>query len=389
MSWKDISSLARRLQFVKLALKAQRGMSQLCHSFRISRRVGYKWRRRFEREGLRGLRDRSRRPLHSPKQISTEWLGRIRRLRRRYRTWGSKKLRARLLKEYPREQVPSVRTITKWLRRMKLSRRRRYRPAGPQLRRPHLTSARSCNEVWTVDFKGWFRTADGQRVEPLTVRDMFSRYLLRVRVLPDQTWRPVQRVFIGLFGQNGYPKIIRVDNGMPFGSIGPAGLSRLSAWWRALGIVVEFTAPGHPEHNGAHEQMHRVLKAETTHPPSANRRAQQRRMNRWVRIYNHIRPHQGLAQRAPAELYQPSRSRSRAVQLNYPSRWSIRRVRSNGEVRWRGRKRFIGEAFVGYPVGLQPAVEAVWRVFFGNLLIGELHELDEGGMRPVKVARRF
>jgi hypothetical protein len=218
---------------------------------------------------------------------------------------------------------------------------------------------------------------------------MFSRYLLRVRVLPDQTWRPVQRVFVGLFGQNGYPKIIRVDNGMPFESIGPAGLSRLSAWWRAVGIVVEFTAPGHPEHNGAHEQMHRVLKAETTHPPSANRRAQQRRMNRWVRIYNHIRPHQGLAQRAPAELYQPSRSRSRAVQLNYPSRWSIRRVRSNGEVRWRGRKRFIGEAFVGYPVGLQPAAEAVWRVFFGNLLIGELHELDEGGMRPVKVARRF
>ena len=389
MSWKEISSLARRLRFVKLALKAPRGMSHLCWVFRISRKTGYKWVARFEREGLRGLRHRPRRPHHCPRQISAEWLARIRRLRRRHRSWGSKKLRVRLCKEHPAQRVPSVRSITKWLRRMKLSRRRYYRPAGPHVKRPSLTQARRCNQVWTVDFKGWFRTADGQRAEPLTVRDMFSCYLLTVHVLADQSWPAVQRVCAGLFRQNGYPEAIRVDNGMPFGSIGPAGLSRLSAWWTALGIRVEFIAPGHPEQNPAHEQMHRVLKAEATRPASSNRRAQQRRIGRWVRIYNHIRPHEALDMRTPAERYQPSGAAARVVTLRYPQAWLVRRVRSNGEIRWRGRKRFIGEAFVGYPVGLKPTAKEVWRVYFRDVLLGELWDLDPGGMRPVRRARGF
>src|SRR5206468_4471149 len=166
--------------------------------------------------------------------------------------------------------VPSVRTVANWLRRLKLSPVRRSSPKGPRLSPPGLTVARRSNQVWTVDFKGWFRTADGQRVEPLTVRDLFSRYLLSVRLLPAQSWRQARRVFLRLFREKGYPSVIRVDNGGPFGSKGPVGLSRLSAWWTVLGIRVEFIRPGHPEQNGAHEQMHRVLKAETTRPVSAH-----------------------------------------------------------------------------------------------------------------------
>jgi transposase InsO family protein len=257
------------------------------------------------------------------------------------------------------------------------------------LSRRDLTEAIRSNHVWTVDFKGWFRTQDGQRVEPLTVRDMFSRYLVAVRLLRNQRWNPARRVFIGLFRERGYPEIIRVDNGMPFGSIGPAGLSRLSTWWTALGIRVEFIAPGHPEQNGAQEQMHRVLKAETTRPPSRSLRAQQRRLNRWVRVYNEIRPHQALEQRPPSELYRPRSSSPRAVQLKYPTRWSVRRVRSNGEIKWLGRKRFIGEAFVGNPVGLKSRGTGRFTVYFVDVLIGELWESDQAGMRPAKYARRF
>jgi transposase InsO family protein len=197
-----------------------------------------------------------------------------------------------------------------------------------------------------VDFKGWFRTRDGQRVEPLTVRDLFSRYVLIIRLLRDQSWNAVRRVFLHLFALHGYPKIIRVDNGGPFGSNGPAGLSRLSAWWTALGIQVEFIAPGHPEQNGAHEQMHRVLKAETTRPCSQNPRSQQRRMNRWVRTYNEIRPHEALKQRTPGEIYRGKRSRLRKAALRYPKSWLVRRVRSNGQIRWRGKKRFVGECIL-------------------------------------------
>jgi hypothetical protein len=239
-----------------------------------------------------------------------------------------------------------------------------------------------------VDFKGWFRTQDGRRVEPLTVRDLFSRYLLIIRLLRDQSWKRVRRVFIRLFRQYGYPEVIRVDNG-PFGSSGPVGLSRLSAWWTALGIRVEFIAPGHPEQNGAHEQMHRILKAEATRPPSRNLRAQQRRINRWVKVYNQIRPHEALKQRPPSELYRVRQRTKLPMPLKYTRSLKVRRVRSNGQIKWQGRKRFIGEAFVGYPIGLRRVNEQMWEVYFSGLLIGQLREADPGGMRPAIRCRHF
>jgi transposase InsO family protein len=390
MTWKRISAMVRRLQFVKLALKAQQSMSQLCRLFGFSRKSGYKWKARFLAQGVSGLRDRSHRPHQPGRQTSSQWLTRIRRLRRRHRSWGSKKLAACLRRDYPEPKAPAARTIGKWLQRMKLSPRVRPRARqGPPMKRRPLTIARRSNQVWTVDFKGWFRTQDGQRVEPLTVRDLFSRYVLSIRLLRDQNWKPVQRIFRSLFGRYGYPTIIRVDNGGPFGSTGAAGLSRLSAWWTALGIHVEFITPGHPEQNGAHEQMHRVFKAETTRGPSRHLRAQQRRTDRWIRTYNQIRPHEALRQRTPAEIYRRQRGQPLCARLSYPVYWASRRVRSNGQIKWQGRKRFVGEAFVGYPVGLKSLSGGKCAVFFGAILIGELWESDSGGMRPAKYARGF
>jgi len=383
MSWKEISTVVRRLQFVKLVSQRQQSLSQLCRRFGMSRRTGYKRLARFEREGPRGLRDRSSRPHRSPRRTAAQWLSRIRRLRRRYRRWGSRKLAARLREEHPRQAVPSARTVGKWLRRMKLSvgrRRRAFR--GPPLERSALTRACRSNQVWTVDFKGWFRTQDGQRVEPLTVRDAFSRYILAVRLLPHQNWEPTRRVFLGLFRHHGYPSIIRTDNGGPFGSKGPAGLTRLSAWWTALGIRVEFIKPGHPEQNGAHEQMHGVLKGEVTRPPSRHPKAQQRRIDRWVKTYNRIRPHAALSNRVPAQVYRPKVAVARLARCGYRKGWATRHVRSNGEIRWRGRKRFVGEAFVGYAVGLKPKGRGKSSVYFAGLAIGELWDTDPGGIRP-------
>lgn len=389
MSLKKMSVLARRLKFVKLVLKARQSMSQLCRLFGFSRKSGYKWKARFESKGQRGLRDQSRCPDRSPKRISPEWLKRIRRMRRRHRSWGSRKLAARLRKEYPRHKTPSARTIGKWLKRLKLNRPGRRRSwRGPELSRRKLTAPTRSNHVWTVDFKGWFRTQDGQRVEPLTVRDLFSRYLLSVRLFKNQSWRPVRRVFLRLFRQQGYPQVIRMDNGSPFGTTGPGGLSRLSAWWTTLGIRVEFIAPGHPEQNGAHEQMHRVLKAETTRPASIHLRAQQRRTDRWVKIYNRIRPHEGLGQQPPGQIYRPKLSQERSGLLSYSSDWAVRRVRSNGQIKWRGRKRFVGEAFIGYSVGVKRVGKGEYLLYFADLLIGQLLESDPGGIRPSRYRRR-
>ena len=391
MPWKSISLKQARVRFVKLLLKAQQPLAEVCRTFGISRKTGYKWERRFGEEGGRGMRDQSRRPKRSPGRTPERWLKAIRRLRRHHRRWGAKKIRQGLRRQFPRQHVPAVRTITLWLTRWQLTRRRRSRsPRGLWLVRLPLTVPTRCNQVWTVDFKGWFRTTNGQRIEPLTVRDLFSRYLLAVRLLPDQQWWRARAVFVRLFRRFGLPRIIRVDNGGPFGSSGPAGLTRLSAWWTALGIKVEFIAPGHPEQNGAHEQMHRELKADLATPASSTKRAQQRRTDRWVGNYNGVRPHEALGQRTPAECYRKGRGDAggQRLRLKYPKHWEVRSVRSNGQIRWQGRLRFVGEAFVGLKVGLKPAGIGKRIVYLARVPLGELRVSDACGLRPAAYVHR-
>ena len=390
MPWKNTSLSGQRWQLIKALLRRERSVNAWCRAFGISRKTAYKWLRRFTEGGRRDLGDRSRRPRRVPLRMRRKWIERIARTRRRYRHWGAKKIQAFLLRQYG--QAPATATIARWLKRLQLTKLRRRRPRKAcWLKVPPLTRATAPNQVWTADFKGWFRSGSGQRVEPLTVRDLFSRYVLTVRLLPDQRWQPAKAVFRQLFKRYGLPKIIRTDNGGPFASKGAGGLSRLSAWWITLGIRVEFIRPGHPEENGAHEQMHRILKAETTTPPAPTRQGQQHRTSGWVKNYNRLRPHEALAQAVPASRYRKSSNRlpARPPALDYPAKWSRRQVRSNGEIKWAGRKRFIGEAFVRRRIGLKSLKKGVQAVYFGPLLIGHLHDDDPGAMRPAVYQRRI
>lgn len=389
MPWKNTSIIGQRWQLVKAMLRGEHSVSGWCQALGISRKTAYKWRRRFTEGGRRDLRDHSRRPHRVPLRLRRKWIERIARTRQRQRHWGAKKIQTCLLRQYG--QAPATATIARWLQRLQLTTPRRRRPRKAcWLQRPSLTGATAPNQVWTADFKGWFRSGNGQRIEPLTVRDLFSRYVLEIRLLPDQRWRPVKAVFLRLFQQYGLPQVIRTDNGGPFASTGPAGLSRLSAWWMALGIQVEFIRPGHPEENGAHEQMHRVFKAETTRPPTRTRQGQQHRTTGWIRNYNRLRPHEALGQEVPAHRYRKSMhrlARPRRAE-SYPAGWPQRQVRSNGEIKWRGRRRFIGEAFIRQRLGLKPLRAGIHAVYFGPLLIGHLHEDDPGAMRPAAYLRR-
>lgn len=375
--------LEARERFVRMALRGGPSVAQLCRQFGISRKTGFKWLARFREQGGPGLNDHSRRPKHWPHRTAKRWLEAIGQIRQQHPSWGGKKIHARLRAKHPRTRLPKVRTITAWLARLNLVRPRRLAARrGPRLPRAALTLPQAPNQVWTVDFKGWFRTRDGQRVDPLTVRDLFSRYVLGIRLLRFRH-EVVHHYFQQLFAHYGQPQVIRVDHGRPFAGDGALDLSRLSAWWLRLGIRVEFTRRARPEDNAAHEQMHRVYKAEVASPPAATPRGQQQRTTRWVRYYNHQRPHEALGQQVPAVFYRPSRRRyrGRLPELKYSRAWPTRRVSS---VRWRGRVRVIGRAFGGQRVGFKPLAPGVHRVYFERHLIGLLVDTDSSGMRPAQ-----
>ena len=389
MPWKTTIKQEQRFDLIRQMRSGERSVAELCRRFKISRVTAYKWRARFRAGRLNALKDRSRRPRHLPRRTDLLWLERIRRRRRKRPTWGARKLRAYLRVHFGRRGCPAVATISRWLKRWGMASGARRVKSGPVILRPGLRRARRCNDIWTVDFKGWFRTGDGKRVDPLTVRDLSSRYGLRVALLRKQTVAQTKRVFVKLFRKYGLPRRMRSDNGIPFGGGGPTGLTRLSAWWIKLGIQVEFIAPGRPCENGAHEQFHRVYKLEAAKNPARTRSGQQQRSDRWLRYYNEKRPHEALKMKVPADFYRKSQRRFPAsIQpMKYPSGWVRRWVRGNGQISWQGTRRYVGEAFVGDYVGLKPGRKGRWKVYYGPVMVGELYEEESGVIRPVKYRR--
>ena len=209
------------------------------------------------------------------------------------------------------------------------------------------------NSEWCVDFKGWFRTRDGRRIDPLTVTDNASRYLLEVRILRPNH-EEVRPVFERLFRDFGLPDAVRSDNGPPFGSSGAGGLSRLSIWLLKLGVEPHFGRPASPQDNGRHERMHRTLAEQTTHPPALCASEQQQRFDVFRQHFNEERPHEALEQRPPARIRRPFLAADAALIDDpwYDAHHEVRRVHSSGEIRWRGESIFIGEALAGEVVGL-------------------------------------
>jgi putative transposase len=391
MPWKKFLVLEERAQFILAAKSKCESFGSVCGGFGISRKTGYKWLQRYQAGGIKALADASRRPRHRGRMHHFVWRMRLRKVRQEHPRWGAKKLRRLLQRAFPQaRRVPALSTLSRWLLELHLvNKPQRRARRGPVLPWRGLHAPKGCNELWTIDFKGWFRTGDGRRCEPLTVRDLFSRFVLAVVLLPNQSDAAVRRAMRQVFRRYGLPKVIRVDNGAPFGGKGALGLSRLSAWWLRLGIAVEFVRPAHPQDNGAHEQMHRVLRADVATPPAPSLAAQKRRITFWIDCYNHKRPHEALGQRVPAQIYWPS-NRPVPEQLppmSYPCAWDRRRVRNRGHIKWQGRERFVGRAFVGELVGLKRTTEGVHEVYLDSHLIGLLYDRDLAGMRPASIAR--
>src|SRR3970040_1611201 len=387
MAWKKVLPMDERARFVLEVDKAEMPVAELCRRYSVSRKTGYKWIRRYRAQGLDGIRQRSSRPNRCPHKTSPEWEERIILERVKHSSWGPKKIRELLRRKGLDGRVPQASTIGDILRRAGLVSKRRRRRRGTYYS-GLLTEPKYPNHVWAVDYKGWFRTRDGVRLEPLTISDLYSRYVLEAKALPNQSYEEARGVFERVFEEYGLPEVIRSDNGKPFASRGAGGLSKLSVWWVLLGIKPEFIAKGHPEQNGVHERMHLTLKKEATIPASKDLRGQQRRFDRWREEFNKKRPHEALDMKTPSQEYcGSSRRYERGVnnkkQINYPDGYELRRVRTNGEIKWRGRRRFIGDALKGVLVGIKKVEDGHHQVYFDSILLGDLYDIDYKGLRPM------
>ena len=373
MPWKETCAVDERMGFIVDWQRDEETVSELCRRYGISRKTGYKLMDRFVADGVVGLADRSRAPHCHPNATSAEAEAAILALRRRHRTWGPKKIRAKLRAQHAALGCPVESTIGAILSRHGLSVPRERRAKTPPSANP-LSACEAANDVWGIDFKGWFRTADGARCDPLSLSDLTTRYVLRLQTLERCGTDEVRAVLDAAFREYGAPRAMRSDNGQPFASTGAGGLSRLAVWLIKLGITPERIEPGRPQQNGRHERLHLTVKQETASPPARSLRAQQRRFDAFRRTFNQDRPHEALNQTPPAAHYRPAARRytGRLRAPEYPHDHLVRRVRGNGEIKWCGELVFISEALVGEPIGLTQLGDDQWLLRYGPVPLGQL-----------------
>jgi putative transposase len=375
MPWKEIRALNQRESLMEALSQPNSNLSDLCREHGISRKTAYKWRKRYRDDPEKGLIDlrtvRSYERLYGPDDVEP-----ILALKRSRPTWGARKLRAYLKRQQPTYRCPSEGTIKNLLKRegyVKSRRRWNKCPVSPSDRQ--RTEAMKPNDVWCADLKGWFRTEDRRRCEPLTVLDDFSRYLLGIKHVPSRKCQESKEIIENLFKEYGKPKVVRTDNGSPFGSSGLCSLSPLSVWLITEGVYPEKIRPAHPEENGRQERFHRTLKAETIKPPAKTLSKQNQRFQEFKEDYNNERPHDALGLQTPGRCYQPGQYRV-SPKFEYPEGAKVVKINGNGYLKLSSRTIYLSESLIDKEVRLEEAGDGEIRIDFQGYHLGVVQESD-------------
>jgi putative transposase len=376
MPWQEMSPMDERVQFMADHQRGLYAMTELCARYGISRKTGYKWVTRYAREGARGLVERSHAPHVCPHRVPEDLAALLLTARRGHPSWGPGKLLQYLVPRHTDiSSWPAISTVADLFKRHGLVHRRRRRRA---IVHPGAVPIRTSapNDLWTADFKGQFRTRNGVYCYPLTLADQHTRYLLRVHALLSTKGVGVRPVFERAFREFGLPVAIRTDNGVPFANTGLHGLTQLSVWWLRLGIQHQRIRPASPQENGAHERMHRTLKAATTRPPATTCARQQQAFAAFRREYNHERPHAALNGDPPAARYVPSPRAypTTLPPLEYPGHYLVKRVTNAGTIRFKHKLLFLANALKQHHVGLEETDDHVWSLYLGSVLLGKIDE---------------
>jgi putative transposase len=389
MPWKTNTMKDVRREFALKALSPGANLSALCREYGVTRKTGRQWRERAKMDGISFVAEKSRRPAASPKQLTEGVVCHLIRHKLAHPSWGPRKIQEVYRREFGRS--PSLSSCHRILVKAGLVERRRKRTKQPPRMVMGAVKANAPNEVWTVDFKGWWKLGNGERCEPLTVRDAFSRFILAIRLPANARTGALKDEFRRLFQLYGLPKVSKSDNGSPFASVrAPLGLSRLSAWWVGLGIELERSRPGSPQDNGAHERMHKDVAHEIAATTQPDGRAQQAALDVWREEFNVERPHEALQGRSPIGLYRksPRPFPAEPLRLDYGVGYYPRKVIANGSIKWNGQTIFISNALAGWEVGLRVVAQEQLEVWLNYLQIGTIDlQTNRFGGAPSRSAK--
>lgn len=371
MAWGEIKVEEQRKLFVEACLSGNQTIASLCRLYQISRETGYKWLNRFKTEGLEGLKDKSRAPSLQALAVDPNLEKQIINVRIQYPTWGPKKVRALLERNYPKILWPSTTTIGNIFDKHGLTVTRKYRKRVPPSTTP-LAPCHQPNDVWCMDFKGHFMTTLGEKCDPFTLTDACSRFLLRCVKLEFNRTEQVWGILDAAFREYGLPLYLRSDNGPPFASCAPGRLSKLSINLIKAGVMPEYIEPGKPQQNGRHERMHLTLKNETASPPENNLDLQKIRFQEFREYFNFIRPHEALDQKVPGDVYRLSTRKwdGHLRAPEYSDTQIKRKVTLSGCISWHGKNLFISETLIGEYVGIKENLESKLEVTYGPVILG-------------------
>ena len=388
MPWKETTTMEQKMEFICEWRTQKYSITELCKAFGISRPTAYKLIHRFENEGIEGLINESKAPRNHPNQTKEEIVHKILSLKEKHKLWGAKKIRRLLLNDCNEKDIPSIVTVHNILHKhgfVKPKKRlKRVKPVYP------IFDPKECNEVWSADYKGKFLMGNKIYCHPLTIADSKSRFLFAAKGHYHENLKSAKTAFIKVFRTYGIPKQIHTDNGSPFGSVAAIQrFTRLSYWFIDLGIQPVFSDPAHPEQNGRHERMHRDLKAACTKPAAYNLIAQQKRLNCFVREYNHVRPHEALGMETPASVHEFSTRPfpERIPGYDYESDMKVLKVTQNGAMRWGAYHWvYLTASLKGKYVGVLEMGNGIWRVFYRSVFLGYF---DEKNVRKKEISIRL
>ena len=373
MPWKTIKPMDQKIQLLSEWNTRECSKVDLSHKYNLSRPTIDKWLTRYEKEGIDGLKERSRAPHHCPHKVSDEIVDMIVTQKLKNTNRGPKKVIAQLKREYPEIIWPAPSTVGEWLKRYNLVKKKKKRARVAPYTEPFGRCAQA-NSIWSADYKGQFQTQNDKMCYPLTISDNHSRYLLRCHGLYGPRYKQTKAVFESAFKEYGLPDAIRTDNGIPFASISIGGLSHLSIWWILLGIVPERIDRGCPEQNGRHERMHRTLKEETLNPIAQTLKKQQLIFEHFKVEYNTERPHEALNQQCPCEHYKPS-ARSypkRLKKIEYDNSLEVRHICRNGHFMFKNHDFFLSKLLAEHAIGLKEVADGYWKIYFSFQTIGTI-----------------